>query len=479
MKTIRLSLVTALALGSTAYAVDLENIKVSGQATLYYQTMTNNAQEPWYGLGMSGVQGELEKLKQAETQDQAAISAKEAEVSKTNDKLIDDDKGLFHKDSSKANVGFSVRFESELGNDFGFGARLNVLETLGLEHNLVSGTMQGINDVKTNEFINVRTSITSNNEYNGTSGLDGDEWYWGEAYLTKKIGKTTLKAGRQELDTPLVFSEKWNVMPITYDAIVLLNQDIQNLTLVGAYVSKANNHDNLGQFSTLAGGLAVDGAYAVGGIYNNGHATASGWFYNVPSVINGYWVEANTKAVSNADITFQAGGLMWDDDVSKADDTTAFGLKVAYTVIDGTTISVASATVGGENGSHSMSNLGTTNGVSGGKTKLVTATISGDGDVAGATKTDSYKVALKQKLGTYGTAIVSVAQYIHDKDSNSTYADKTATVFEAVYKQKIGGVDILGAYMYDKNVDGWTVKKSDEDESEDAHTLRLVLRYNF
>ncbi len=448
MKTIRLSLVTALALGSTAYAVDLENIKISGQATLYYQTMTNNAQEPWYKLG--GV----------------------------SDKTIDDDKGLFHKDSSKANVGFSVRFESELGNDFGFGARLNVLETLGLEHNLVSGTMQGINDVNTNETIKVRTSITPENEAD-VSGLDGDEWYWGEAYLTKKIGKTTLKAGRQELDTPLVFTERWNVMPITYDAIVLLNQDVQNLTLVGAYVSKANSHKNLGQFSTLAGGLAVDGAYAVAGIYSNGHATASGWFYNVPSIINGYWVEAKTNAIANMDITLQAGGLMWDDDLSDADDTTAFGLKVAYKVTDGTTISVAGATVGGEKGSHSMSNLGTTNGVSGGKTKLATATISGDGDVAGATDTTSYKLQLDQKVGESGNLRLAVAQYDHGEDSNSKYADNTATVFEAVYKQKIGGVDVLGAYMYDQNVQGWTVKKSDEDDSEDAHTLRLVLRYNF
>ncbi len=453
MKSLRISMAVAVALSGSAYAVDLANIKVSGQATLYYQTMENNPQAPWYAIG-----------------------------GKT-DAQIKDDKGLFHKDASLANVGLSVNFSADLGYDFSFGARLNVLETLGLEHNLVSGTMQNINGQLDNDNVAVRTSITGTGSANlKTAGLmTDDEWYWGEAYLIKKLGSSLVKAGRQSLDTPLVYSEDWNVMPNTYDAVVALNQSVPNLTLVGAYVSKGNSHKTLGQFSTLAGGAVVDGAYAVAGVYGVGNLKAQAWYYTVPTVADAFWADVDAD-LSGVKVTAQVASFMYDDELQKAiktdtqpaDDTTAYALRASYKVAPSTTLCVAASQTTGDQKSHNIANVGT-----GVKTKLVTATISGDGDVAGATDTTAMKFTLTQGLADYGTLGVSYAQYQHGEDSSSSFADETASVIEAVYKHKVMGVDLLAAYIYDKNVNGWTVKKSTETESETASTIRVVARYNF
>jgi hypothetical protein len=357
MKGLRLSLAAALTLGTSAYAVDLANIKVSGQATLYYQTTADGAI---------------------------------------------DDQDLLKKDNSKANVGLGIKFEADLGNDFGFGAKLNVLETLGLEHNLVSGTMQGVGagNAYTGEDLHVR--LSSGGEAN-VSGLNGDEWYWGEAYLTKKMGSTLIKAGRQDLDTPLLYSESWNVMPNTFDAIVLINQSVKNLTLIGAYVGKANSHANLGNFNTLAGGKAVDGAYAIAAAYGNENMKGQLWFYNVPTIANAIWADVNTN-LAGADLTAQVATFMFDSDISKADDTMAFALKAGYPVAEGTTVCLAVSQTTGEKDSHAISNVAT-----GGTTKLATARMSGASAEAGYTDTTAYNLTVKQSLGEYGIGIVQFA----------------------------------------------------------------------
>ncbi len=67
-----------------------------------------------------------------------------------------------------------------------------------------------------------------------------DESWIGELWLAATMGKTTAKVGRMELDTPLAFSEKWSVAPNTFEGAVVINQDIPDTTLVGAWVGKGN-----------------------------------------------------------------------------------------------------------------------------------------------------------------------------------------------------------------------------------------------
>jgi hypothetical protein len=405
MKSIKYSLITALALGSSAQALDLENVKLSGQATLYYNTI---------------------------------------------DKDPDDDYDLFHKQNSKANVGLSFKMEAELGNDFGFGARLNVLETMGLEGSVVTGVMQNTANVADED------------------GVGSDEWYFGEVYLTKTIGQTFIKVGRQELNTPFAFTEKWNVMPTTFEAAVIINKDVQDVTLIGAYVDKSNTHGTLGNFNKFAGGAAVEGVFMLAGAYGSDNVKAGGYFYHVPRIANALWADVNYN-MGNVKLTGQVAHFMLDEDISKADDTTAFAGQVTYIPTEGTKIFLAAGANTGEADSHTISNLGT-----GAKTKLVTATITGDGDVAGASDTTAVKLKLVQKAGP-GKLIAQAATYIHGEDSSvgGKFVDETGTSAELIYKAKVGGVNLATMFLYADKIKGWT---NGDDASQ---TFRVIARYNF
>ncbi|HID15927.1 MAG TPA: hypothetical protein EYP16_03880, partial [Candidatus Atribacteria bacterium] len=138
------------------------------------------------------------------------------------------DTTLFDQDNSQANAGLQLNANGDLDNGFGLGLQGTALSTWGLEKNLVSNVMQsGLGN-------------------NGDTANAGDYFAITKAYLTKKLGNTTLKMGRQELPknlSPLAFSENWNVYKNTFDAILAVNSgDIPDTTLVGAYVSRSNQH---------------------------------------------------------------------------------------------------------------------------------------------------------------------------------------------------------------------------------------------
>ncbi len=102
-----------------------------------------------------------------------------------------------------------------------------------------------------------------------------------------------------ELDTPLAFTEKWNIVNNTFEAAVALNNDIPDTTLVGAWVGKHNGHGNdyykwtgvnllagspgrtvnMEDFSTFCD---MHGAYASAAINKSiPNTTLQAWYYNV------------------------------------------------------------------------------------------------------------------------------------------------------------------------------------------------------
>ncbi|RUM76767.1 MAG: hypothetical protein DSZ11_00100 [Sulfurovum sp.] len=60
----------------------------------------------------------------------------------------------------------------------------------------------------------------------------------GEAYIEAQLGKTTLKAGRQIVDTPYADSDDIGMVPDTFEGMTLLNQDIPDTTLMLASLDK-------------------------------------------------------------------------------------------------------------------------------------------------------------------------------------------------------------------------------------------------
>ena len=84
------------------------------------------------------------------------------------------------------------------------------------------------------------SGIYSREQGIGTSLLqkNGDDiQFLGEAYLEYAIAKTTLKTGRQRLDTPLLEDNDQRLVPTVYEATIIRSQDIADTLLEVGYVT--------------------------------------------------------------------------------------------------------------------------------------------------------------------------------------------------------------------------------------------------
>ena len=180
MKLAKMSMVAALLLGVNAYAID--NVKVNGDASLLYGTMDQSIKNG------------------TNTPD------------------------MFDKGASYGDASLNLGLTADLSEGISAGVSVTAVSTLGLENNLVSQTWSNSH------------AVTLGTGASFASGLGGasvdDAWWVGEAWLAGTAGETTLKAGRQALDTPLVFSETWGIDKNTFEGAVLINQDLADTTVV-------------------------------------------------------------------------------------------------------------------------------------------------------------------------------------------------------------------------------------------------------
>lgn len=142
------------------------------------------------------------------------------------------------------------------------------------------------------------------------------------ANITATFADTTLVAGRQLLDTPMLKSFDWLLAPESYEAYTLVNSSIENLTLVGSYVAKyrpINAGDNYLDLTDAGDHWTVAAAYATDAF------NVSAWYYNVDIFdYTQVYVDAGTT-LAGAEIAAQYAGT----DYGSGDDSTAFGIKAA------------------------------------------------------------------------------------------------------------------------------------------------------
>jgi imipenem/basic amino acid-specific outer membrane pore len=240
MKLVKMSLAAAVLMGVNAFAID--NVKVSGDAELYYATAD---------------------MKYDSTGTEIANN------------------GLFNKATSAAQASLGLGITADLLDNVTAGAHMTALSTLGLQGQLVDNVWDAVNGVS-------------------------DYYWFDEAWIAATLGKTTAKIGRMKLDTPLVYTETWSIVENTFAGAVLLNQNIPNTTLVAAYVGEGNGNvgGTAGGYGAVVGPMnpATDttfnqfynGAYAFG-IVNNSvkPLTLQGWYYDATHVVTAYWLQAD------------------------------------------------------------------------------------------------------------------------------------------------------------------------------------------
>lgn len=411
MKLVKMSLAAAVLLGASAFAID--NVKVSGDAKLYYTTDDSGAND------------------------------------------------LFNKDASAADTALRLSVTGDLTKNVSFGVTGYAVSTLGLENNLVSGVWSGAH------------GVTSNTGSSFGDAQVNDEAWIGEMWIAATLGKTTAKLGRMELDTPLVFSEKWSITPNTFDAAVLINQDIPDTTLVGAWVGKGNGTNalgntfdetaqqllglydpadtatypytsgllNLGSMNRSIGMGVVgaganfntfmkDGAYAVGLVNNSFKPlTFQAWYYNVSDIADAYWLQADINCQLVKGLTIGAqfadmspkGALESDlnlvdaaNGTNMADDTSAYAFKLGYNGVENLNVSVAYSKVD-DQGALKIANVATDN-LAAAQSKLYTEAwwnygYVGAPDAEAWNLTAEYDIKDVVKVGAYYTNVTDAFSY--------------------------------------------------------------------
>lgn len=258
---------------------------------------------------------------------------------------------------------------------------------------------------------------------------------------------------------------------------MIVNTDLPNTTLVGAYVGGGNqngvsaNLDNFGDITTTAG--AITGTAYMATVQNKSlpMTTVTATYYAVSNVAGS--VDADILwgdvAIAPKDLpmglklSVQGGQI--SPDLTGAKDTNAFGAKVDLKPTSDLAVCVAYTTV--NDGTVGIKNTG------GVKTPLYTQMILNQGALY--FDNDTYMLKAVYNTGKYGK-IIAQGTMTNDNTPGNTNATSDLTDLELVYKVNAGGVNFLAAYVNQS----WDLPAGAAAGTKDGQDLvRLVARYNF
>lgn len=393
-KIILSAAVAAMALSTTASA--LEDIKVNGQAKLWYET---------------------------------------------SDKGTAANNSLFDKEQSSGEIVFKLGVTGKQGN-VGFGTTIYQTSSMGLNDEAISG---------------YRTLTT-----------DGD-MFVGEAYVTAPMGSmASLKLGKQELNTPYLFTESWNALPNTFDAAVVTVKPMDGLSVVAMYVG-ADNATNF-KAEPLVDNELFGGALVAGALYKNSAFDANFWYTNIGnaagtgtpvtggSTLTAYWLDAGVKV---ADVNLRAYATTLA--VEALDDTTkAFALS-AGTKVGDFDLFLAGSTVSDEDNGHAVSNIST----NGKKSSLPTEGVYTDGLYVAQVDSMAVKAKVSTKIASTGIALQVV-----DNSNDSVAANETTEV-DLFLTDKFGDFSTTAILMHRDFKDNAT------DNASGGFYARFIVALNF
>ena len=193
---------------------------------------------------------------------------------------FDQSKDPAYVNANIINLGIELGYVTDSFYGFSFGA-----------------TFQGSGNPATAET-NAKTTF-KDDEYAGGVQLS-------EAYLAYTLGKTTVKAGRQYIATPLVNGSGSRIFKEAFEGVVLVNTDLPQTTLIAGYVDKfqgrtSNVGTSTSYLDTSAGGTLGDAPkFKNRAIFTGG--TAAGLTLNFDDA---YTVGVINKSISNLTLTAQ------------------------------------------------------------------------------------------------------------------------------------------------------------------------------
>ncbi|MDA7818395.1 hypothetical protein N9A28_09420 [Sulfurimonas sp.] len=441
MKLTKLSLIAAMLIGSSAFAI--ENTKVSGDINLFYGTMHSDGGT--YGGASTD---------------------------------------LFDAAGAYGDISVNLELTTDLTKGVSAGAKVTYVTTLGLENNLVENTWSNTHAVTSNQAASFATRAQ----------LD-DAMYMGELWVAGTAMDTTLKVGRQSLDTPLAFTESWGVDANTFEAAVVINQSLPDTTLIGAYVGKSNGsaddlnatgHKNNTGLNSVAGyataaqagymaqegkfnTFGTNGVYVAGLINNSVEPlTVQAWYYSLQQLADAIWLQADLNVDG---ILLGAQYTEVDVDAGTNKDE-AYSFMVGYEAKDMVTIKAAYSSVD-EDGTIGVANVATGNGNSrngaGAQSKLYTEMWWAYGSVS-AIGADSWSVTAETTV-----AGIDLFAGYYKADIDPTGAtDEEMTEIALTATKSFGPLDTSLAIILDDFEDNAASTNNYQ-----SNNLQVYLTYNF
>jgi hypothetical protein len=242
----------------------------------------------------------------------------------------------------------------------------------------LAGFSAGAEFMTTNDMGMLKDGSKTAQIFGGTAGIanqddptllmnDGSGSVLGQAYIQYAIGKTLVKVGRQELDTPLAGPKETRMLPTTFQAAVVINKDLPDTTLIGAVVTgqkerQSDQFVTMGRAAlqnsttdgtgTLGGGgktggtsaasdtaLAANNAtsynnaldskvYALAAIYGGiPGLTLQAWDYQATDILNAVYLQADYSVKTGGATVFAAAQYLKESDIGS--------FKTAITGVDG------------------------------------------------------------------------------------------------------------------------------------------------
>ena len=319
--------------------------------------------------------------------------------------------------------------------------------------------------------------------------VDGSDTitYLAEASLSYQHCNTVAKIGRMDIKSPLVNSDTWMIFPNNFEAYMITNTDISDTTVVAGLVTEERRRydeqfeDFYDRGVIMLGAVnkSLSNTTLTGYIYQTGDDERNANPANREFKTTAGYLEAKTE-IGTLGLAAQYVGL--NPHSSGIHSTQAVGGKISTKVGD-FDMFIAYAYVG--DGYWRAAKISDAQA----KTPLYTATISGDGDVAGRPNTESVAIAASTKVmedfnvtARYAYYSFDDSKYYHDPtERNTTDGDGTTlelfgkytgwdhiTVFSGIWYTDHEGI---GAYNGKPNSSGTS--------AEDLITFRVWAKYEF